>query len=132
MNVTFQDMQQLDNPMNGRCFANAPEIASFFQSLAGRQPFLFELRGENGFMLTIGFANDRGSVQYCSNDGLPPYLMALSNDAEDEDGGVEFLAGNTPTPISQRFCLPMQRVEEIVQHFVMVGGRSDAVFWEEI
>jgi hypothetical protein len=129
--VSFQDLQQLDNPMNDSHLGTATEIVSLFRSLVGRKPFLFELRGENGFTLTIGLANDCASVQYSSSDGLPPYLMAVA--AEGEDGEfVEFLAGNTPTPIPRRFCLPTTQVVEIANAFVSHGGKSDSVDWEEI
>ena len=41
MNVTFQDLQQLDNEMNGTRLASAAEVASLFCSLADRKPFMF-------------------------------------------------------------------------------------------
>lgn len=107
-------------------------MAEIYRSLDGRKPFLFELRGETGFMLTVGFAGDSGSVQYSPSDGSPPYLMAvLDGDAENEIC-VEFLAGNTPTPIPQRFCLPISVVERIIHEFIERGARPGAVSWEEI
>lgn len=131
MNAVFQDLQQLDNPLNGTRLATAPEIASLFRSFIGRQPFLFSLCGENGFMLTIGFADDCASVQYSSSDGLPPYFMAVADEGDDGEF-VEFLAGHTPTPIPRRFCLPVERIAEIANAFVTNGIKSDAVHWEEI
>ena len=132
MNVIFEDLQQLDNSKNGMQLATEPEIASLFRSFIGRKPFLFSLCGENGFMLTIGLANDCASVQYSSSDGLPPYLMAVTDDMGEDDNFVEFLAGSTPTPIPRRLCLPVERVVEITNAFVTNGIKSDAVQWEEI
>ena len=131
MNVVFQDLQQLNNRMNNTSLATASEIASLFRSLVGRKPFMFMLNGENGFMLTIGFANDCASVQYSASDGSPPYLMAVTNEFDDGEF-VEFLAGNTPTPIPRRFCLPTEQVLGIASAFVERGARPNAVVWEEI
>jgi hypothetical protein len=130
MMAVFQDMEQAANPMNGTRLASPVGIGAFFHSLAGRKPFMFELRGENGFMLTIGIAADCGTVQYSPSGGLPPYMMAVGD--EIDEGVVEFLAGGTPTPIPKRFCLPLYRVQKIVQDFLTHGDKSDAVTWEEI
>ena len=102
------------------------------RSFDGRKPFLFELRRDNGLMLTVGFAGDRGCVQYSSSDGSPPYLLAVVEDPTDGGQFVEFLAGDTPTAISRRFCLPIEQVQEIAVHFLASGERTGAVLWEEI
>jgi hypothetical protein len=130
--VTFQDLQRIDNPMNGTALESAAALAELFGSLDTRKPFLFELRGNDGFMLTVGFAGDHGCVQYGSSDGSPPYLLALTEAPADGSQFIEFLAGDTPTPIPRRFCLPIKQVEEIAIHFLVSGGRSSAVPWEEI
>jgi hypothetical protein len=132
MSVTFHDLQQLDNPMNGARLETVAAITELFRSLRERKPFLFELRGSNGFMLTIGFAGNCGSVQYSPRDGSPPYLMAVADDAVDDGKFVEFLAGNTPTPIPRRFCLPTDQVEKIAAEFLTHGGKSGAIAWEGI
>ncbi len=132
MSATFHDLQQLDNPMNGTRLETAATIAELFRSLRDRKPFLFELSGDNGFMLTIGFAGNCGSVQYSPSDGSPPYLVAVADDAVDDGKLVEFLAGNTPTPIPRRFCLPTDQVEKIAAEFLTRGGKSTAVAWEGI
>jgi len=80
MSLTFEDLQQLDNPMNGAHLETVAAIAELFRSLRERKPFLFELRGDNGFMLTVGFAGNCGSMQYSPSNGSPPYLMAVADD----------------------------------------------------
>jgi hypothetical protein len=107
-------------------------MAEIYDGLKDRKPFLFELRGDNGFMLTVGFAGDKGSVQYSPCNGSPPYVMAVSDENVDGEKCVEFLAGNTPTPISRRFCLPIRVVERIVREFIERGETSEFVGWEEI
>jgi hypothetical protein len=129
--VTFHDLQQVDNPMNGTGLESAAALAELFRSLNNRKPFLFELRGDNGFTLTVGFG-DCGCVQYNSSNGSPPYLVAVAKDVGDASQFVEFLAGNTLTPIPRRFCLPIGQIEKIAVHFLASGGRSRAVTWEEI
>ena len=132
MIATFQDLEQCTNPMNGTSLASPAEIDTFFQTLSGRKPFMFELRGDNGFMLTIGLASDCAAVQYSPSEGLPPYLIAVASDEIEAGGFVEFLAGGTPTPIPRRFCLPAKRVQIIVQDFLLHGEKSNTVEWEEI
>ncbi len=132
MRVIFQDLQQPDNPVNGKRLECAVAMMEVFQSLSGRKPFLFELRGENGFMLMVGFAGNCGSVQYSPSDGSPPYLMAVPDDVVDDGNFVEFLAGNTPTPIARRFCLPIEQIEKIAYDFIEQGDKSGEVTWEEI
>jgi hypothetical protein len=132
MSATFHDLQQLDNPVNGTRVDTTAAIAELIGSLRERKPFLFELRGDNGFMLTVGFAGNCGSVQYSTSDGSPPYLMAVADDAVDDGKFVDFLAGNTPTPVPRRFCLPIDQVEKIAAEFLTRGGKSTAVAWEGI
>ena len=130
MSARFQDMEEVDNPMNGRS-VTMDQVDSFLRSLAGREPFMFELHGDHKSVLTIGLADDCASVQYSREDGLPPYVMA-ARDAIDEGDFVEFLAGGTPTPIPRRFCLPLDHVRRIVQEFLCNGEKSDCVQWEEV
>lgn len=132
MRARFQDLQRPGNPANGSTIQGGDEASELFRVLADRLPFLFELRGENGFVLTVGFAGDRGCVQHSPGNGSPPYLMAVLNDARDDGEFVEFLAGDTPTPIPRRFCLPIERVATVVDEFLAQGSRSGAVAWEEI
>ncbi len=117
--------------MNGTILESAAALTELFQCLSHREPFIFELRSENGVTLTVGFAVDRGFVQYSSSDGLPPYLVARADARRDGDD-IEYLAGGTLTPIAGKFCLRIEQVEEIATHFLASGDRSGTVIWEEI
>ena len=132
MKVVFEDLQESENPLNGKAFESAAAVSDTLQTLRDRKPFLVELRGDNGSMLTVGVAGDVGSVQYSPGDGSPPYHMAVSDEETEEGKFVEFLAGNTPTPIPRRFCLPISLVERIVREFIEREEKSRAVNWEEI
>lgn len=131
--VHFIDLQEPDSPLSGKAVESAASMSAIYQSLSGRKPFLFELRRDSGSMLTVGFSSDRGCVQYSSSDGSPPYFMAVSDgDSEIEDEYIQFLAGNTPTPIPIRYSLPMSLVERITAEFIDNGERLQAVAWEAI
>jgi immunity protein Imm1 of predicted polymorphic toxin system len=132
MTATFNDLQQPTNVLDGTRLQSVDAVASLLKSFRGRAPFLFELRGDNGMMLTIGFAGECGTVQYASASGAPRYLMAVSRDAVDDGDVVEFLAGNTPSPISKRFCMPIKDVLDIIRVFLSRGDKSAGVDWEEI
>ena len=132
MGLVFTDMQQTDNPMNGACLDEPAEVRSLIRSFAGRLPFVFELRGSSGSMLTVGYATDYGFVQCSPDTGLPPYLVAVADGCANDAEAVEFLAGGTPTPIPLRFCMPIDRVEAIICHFLTHGAQSDVVAWEEV
>ena len=96
-----------------------------------------EIARDNGFKLLIGIGGALGCVQYSSSDGSPPYLVAVAKDRQylDDDQSdlqVEFLAGDTPTPIPMRRCLPYQLVKQLVVFFFRTGDRSPDVLWEEV
>jgi hypothetical protein len=132
MKATFRDQQEPANVASGRVLSTPAEVAQLFESLKGRPPFMFELIGENGYSLTIGYSDSVGAVQHAASDGRPPYLMAVNEKSLDDEAVVEFLAGGTPTPIPGRFCLPVQRVSTIAHEFVATGQRTGDVTWEEI
>ena len=130
MNVVFKDLQNTSNPLNGTVLHEPAEVGPLFESLRGRAPFVLELAGDNGYKLTIGLSEDLGFVQHGATDGSPPYLLAVA-DVPEDDGAVEFLAGNTPTPIPHRYCLPMAVVHGIAREFLFSGNRRQTTAWEE-
>lgn len=132
MMATFHDQQEPTNAANGRALSSRTDVAQLFESLKGRPPFMFELVGEEGHSLTVGYSDSVCTVQYAASDGQPPYLIAVNEGASDDEAFVEFMAGGTPTPIPGRFCLPTERVVAIVQEFVATGARSAALTWEEL
>ena len=132
MNATFHDLQDKHNSLNGTSVRGEQELDAILQTFGGRQPFFFELVGENGITLLIGYGLDMGCVQHSTSDGEPPYLMAVSDESIENEPFVSFLTGNTPTPIPKRFCLPLDLVQKIMQDFLTHGENSNIVEWEEI
>jgi len=131
MRVEFFDLENESNQLNGSVLVNEEEISSLLARLAVRPPFIFELRGENGYMLQIGIAGSKGCVQHSPASGDVPYMMAVAPEAETGDD-VEFALGGTPTPISRRYILPIELVRQIAVHFAHTGNRGSLVGWQEI
>jgi hypothetical protein len=132
MNVTFFDQQDESNAANGSVIADSEELSRLLDSLRTRSPFLAELIGANGYILVVGIGGPVGCVQYSRLDGSPPYLVAVAPNPIADDKYIEFLIGNTPTPIPVRHILPFEKVKEIARCFQETGVRSAAVSWEEV
>jgi hypothetical protein len=132
MKAILNDMQDHSSRLHGATVCNRKELFALLDSVRDREPFGCELVGENDYKLTLGIGKDIGFVQHSPADGDTPYLLAVASEKSCEQEHVEFLVGNTPTPIPQRFCIPFDAVKEIARHFIETGQRSPAVTWEEI
>jgi hypothetical protein len=130
--VTFFDQQDASNPLNGSAIADGEELSRLLDSLRTRSPFLAELIGANGYILVVGIGGPVGCVQYSRSDGDPPYLVAVAPNPIAEDEYIDFLIGNTPTPIPVRHIFPFEKVKEIARYFQETGARSATVSWEEV
>jgi hypothetical protein len=132
MIVTFFDRQDEGNPLNGSTFSNSSALLDCLHELSSRPPFLCEIENENGFKLLVGIGGRWSCIQHSRTDGLPPYLMAVPRETQSGVSDMEFLMGNTGTPIRGRYILKSELADKLVSFFVEAGGRSDAVEWEEI
>jgi hypothetical protein len=132
MNAIFKDLQDHSSRLNGAAVHNRHELFAVLESARDREPFGCELEGENGYKLTLGIGKHVGFVQHGSVDGDTPYLVAVAAVTHWHHDYAEFLVGDTPTPIPQRFCLPFEMVKEIAAHFVETGQRSPTLAWEEL
>jgi hypothetical protein len=130
MIAVFQDLQDSKNASNGVSVSDERGLDALLAKLNYRAPFLFELNIDGGSKLLVGISPELGCVQYSAADGSPPYLMAVGDEAE--SGVVEFLAGNTPTPIPRRFCFSKSVLKQVIADFLRTGERSSAIAWEEI
>jgi len=132
MQAKFFDLQESTNPLNGRILSGSGELGNLFDGFRSREPFFFELEGENGFELLIGVAEHFGCIQYSAAHRSLPYLMAVSPLDNDIEDCIEFFAGNTPTPMRRRHLVPFELVIQIAAYFMETGNRSPAIYWEEI
>jgi hypothetical protein len=133
MNTTFQDLQNADNPRNGLELSQPDTVVPLLEELRTIEPpFMCQFTGDNGFNLMIGVAREFGCVQHSSNDGMPPFLMAVSNGVASGRNEMEFLVGDTPTPIDGRYRIAFDELREVVAEFVATGERSNRVSWEDL
>jgi len=133
MTTVFQDLQHEDNPQNGRILSNRDAVLSLLDQLArAERPYMCQFTGDDGFNLLIGIAHDFGCAQHSSNDGQPPFLMATSSIGSSQPDDMEFLVGDTPTPIDGRYRLSFDELCEVVAAFVATGEGSSRVSWEQL
>ena len=136
MTVRFTDFQDDDNLLNGTVVNDASALAALLSALRGRDPFCCEFENDCGDCLLLGLGDGIGCAQYTPGDGSAVAVVALNSwsAAQNGDahfgGDVEFLCGDTPTPMSARWILPMATVQRIAQHFIETGERSREVAWE--
>lgn len=129
----FFDRQEEANPLNGTSVRNSTELRHLLDRVRDREPFFAELIAENGFKLLLGIGASEACVQFSAADGSVPYLMAVARDAPSAaEGEVEFLIGNTASPVPKRFSLPYETMVEIAARFVDSGERHAGVAWEEV
>ena len=129
MNISFLDMEDEANELNGKLISDPLQLFRILDGLKSRDPFVCKLTGENGFELDVGVGN-RGCVQFGRSDGLPPYLMAVSPFPERPEEETEFLMSGTPTPVSNAYCMPFDRVREIVGYFMRTGRAHPDFSWD--
>lgn len=81
-------------------------------------------------MLMVGVDELCGCIMFMDKSEDSLYHMVLGDpDAPDED--FEFYVGGTATPISLRYCIPMEKVIDLVKHFFLHGEFPDGIEWEE-
>jgi hypothetical protein len=130
MIVTFYDLEDDANPLNGSVIRNRDQLRQILRSLQEREPFSCELTAPNGAELVLG-VGAIGFADYCRN-GDPPYLCAVTNRNVVYGIEPEFLVGGTPTPVAARFCMPFDDVIKIAVYFFDTGTTCPLFSWEEI
>jgi hypothetical protein len=133
MNTRFQDLEHENNPRNGQALHDRASVRALLNELRSTQPaFMCQFSGDNGFNLMVGIDRNAACVQHSANDGMPPYLMALSDNENTDEREMEFLVGGTATPIDGRYRVTFEMLAEIVSEFVASGERNNNVSWEEL
>src|SRR5215470_17783591 len=109
MIVKFHDYQDQTSSLNGLAVTSDDLLLRVLDGLRAREPFFAELLGENGYQLLIGIGGTVGCAQFSRSDGEPPYLVAVAPDPVPDHKQIEFLCGNTPTPVPLRYILPFDK-----------------------
>jgi hypothetical protein len=115
MIVKTRDCQDQTSSVNGLAVTNDEQLIQILDSLRSRKPFFAGLVRNNGCTLLIGIGEEVGCAQFSRSNGDPPYLMAVAPRQFAEHESVEFLAGNTPTPVPSRYILPFEKIKEIAE-----------------
>lgn len=132
MTAQFFDRQEA-GPVEGVTVHSSAELRNLLSRIRDRKPFFAELVGDNGFKLLLGIGAPESCVQFSSTDGSPPYLMAVDpGRGSNPVGEVEYLIGDTATPVPKRFVLPYPTMVEVAARFVDEGDRHTGVLWEEV
>jgi hypothetical protein len=132
MIVTLFDRQDERNPLNGSSHTRPSLLLDCLRLLSSRPPFFCEIEGENGFKLLVGVGGNWSCIQHSSVDRAPPYLMAVPKELQLGAQSMEFLMGNTPTPVHHRYILRAGFAEKVISFFVETGQKSESVEWAEI
>lgn len=134
MFLTVRNLQDPGDPYHDIAVKDANKLSLILDEFQRREPFIAELRSENGFNLIVGIGGPVGCAQYANSDGLPPYLVAVLRDAESQLSKevTTFLCGGQETEISNRHSVPFEVLKRIVTHFLETGDRSAEVDWEEV
>ena len=132
MNATFVDLNNNENPANGTVIS-APNIRKCVRDFQCKTPSMFQLQLQSGVRIEVGVAGDMGCIQYTPANGLPPYVMATTSLIHSPtESYVIFSVGGTDTPISDRFCLPIELLVIALEHIIIESKLFEGLFWEEV
>lgn len=132
MITRFFDRQDTESPLNGTRIDDPAELRRLLDGVRDRPPFFAELIGDNGFKLLLGIGAAGGCAQFSLADGSAPYWMAVAQDAPDAGGEIEFLIGDTASPVPNRYFLPYETLVDVAADFVTSGERCPRVAWEQV
>ncbi len=132
MKTTFADLQNEDNSRNGMQIDDPQHARTLLIELASTGvSSACQFTNDRGKSLIVGVSPSLGFVQYTTDDGLPPCLMAMAASASSEQRDLEFAIGDTMTPIAGKYLVPIEVVAAAVEDFIATGQRSDRVTWAE-
>lgn len=133
MNVILHDFQNgPDDPFDGMLVDDLDNLRNILDQLQRRDPFILELEGDNGYRLTVGIGGPVSCIQHSSNDGEPPYLVAVPKDVKQRrEEACVFLCGDQATEIRADQCVPFAVLRSVALHFLQTGDRSNEVDWVE-
>jgi hypothetical protein len=132
MKVVLHDWEHgADDPFDGLCIDDPERLCEVLEELQRRDPIVLQIEGENGFSLAIGIGGPVGFIQHSSNDGRPPFLIAVDKDAKQIADDIEhvFFCGGQDTPFRRSQCVPYEVLKSVASHFLEFGSRSDDVDW---
>jgi hypothetical protein len=130
--VCYLNHQDTRDQVNGRVFRQSDALVKLLRERRKHAPFVIQLVADNGLKLVLGIGSSVGFVQFRRIDGDLPYYMARPPRRRIKSRRVAFLVDSVSVPILGRFILEFDEVEQIAEHFLLTGERSDAFAWEPI
>lgn len=111
--------------------SNEEKLRKELKRFKGNDPGkLIDLNSPSGDYLTLGIGASGGCVMFTPASLEPPYLVACGP-SDDYETSVEFLRGDTPTPIPLAYVLSVEEVIDIAVYFFLNGSLPKTVEWEE-
>jgi Immunity protein Imm1 len=106
------------------------QLRNLLASLSIGEPGIVNLESKTG-LLQLGLGGPFACAQFTTRDEKPHYLSAKAK-AIRATAHVEFLCGNTPTPIAPELCVSFADALKIAEYFFTTGSRSPDFEWVEI
>ena len=107
------------------------QLRKLLMDLSTKEPGTVNLESTAGDLLQLGIGGKFAFAQFTTNEDKPRYLCAkpeMIRAMED----VEFLCGDTPTPISPGLCISFEDALKIAEYFFEKGGRDSSFEWVEV
>src|ERR1051325_1339731 len=111
--------------------ANEQHLKELIHVHQNKPPHFVEIVASDGAKLLLGVGGEFVTAQYTCASGSPPYLVVKGSEDTDDEF-IEFLMGDTLTPVSRHLCITFEKGMAVALHFYRTGKRLDTVAWEEI
>jgi|SRR5579872_3972709 len=93
--------------------------------------------GKTGDFLVLGVEGDLAFSQFIPMDPVDtppekcrPYQWALASESHDDEPDLEFSLGGTPTDVTRRRCITVEKMMEIAKHYFETQELLKGVTWE--
>ncbi len=95
---------------------------------------MLDLKHESGNILTIGLADDLGTLDFSEESYYAPYFVSVGNRGLPLEGESRAftLPDGIRTEIPLRNCVPRAALLAAVQEFFETGARPSSLDWEEV
>lgn len=132
MTATLYDLGNKKTLLNESKVLETDSLLHQIEKARGAEPHFLNVVSDFGFELLLGIAKQNACAQHSSSSGAPPYLMAVASAPVRPDDFTDILAGGTPSPVSNRYLLPIEDIKDIATYFLQTGKADPSAIWEEI
>src|SRR5258708_4804550 len=115
----------------GTAILTKDDLQTRLSRFLDREPGIVDLVSPNGVRLQLGLGGQYACAQLVPANNLPPYLVALAPQITASDG-VEFLLGDTPTPVAPEQCISVADGMLIAEYFFETGKPHLGFRWQKV